>query len=162
MPTTFPHTALQALGGITNLPAGQAAGAFPIVVYSGTDAPTNWAGTTASVTIAQNFTLVDNVQWIFGSHALTIGGQIAWLQYLNRPATTGTTPLTLTPTVTQTAQINPKNAASTYTVQGGTGLAYASLLVGQINSSSMTSVQLCRSTLHASAPSRPMCRTTGR
>lgn len=126
------------LGGITNLPNGQAANAMPILSFSGTDAPTNWGGTTASVTIAQNFTLVDNVQWTFGSHALTLGGQIAWLQYLNRPATTGTTPLTLTPTVTQTAQINPKNAANTFTVQGGTGLAYASFLVGQINSSSMT------------------------
>ncbi|HEV2578910.1 MAG TPA: carboxypeptidase-like regulatory domain-containing protein [Acidobacteriaceae bacterium] len=142
------------LGGITNLPAGQAANAFPIVSYSGTDAPTNWAGTTASVTIAQNFTLVDNVQWTFGSHALTLGGQIAWLQYLNRPATTGTTPLTLTPTVTQTAEINPKNAAGTYTVQGGTGLAYASFLVGQINSSSMTeySVQEYASRFRAISP----------
>lgn len=126
------------LGGITNLPGGQASNAFPIVSFSGTDAPTNWAGATASVTIAQNFTLVDNVQWQFGNHSLTIGGQVAWLEYLNQPATNGTTPLTLSPSVTQTAQINPKNQANTFTLQSGTGLAYASFLLGQINSSTMT------------------------
>ena len=122
------------LGGITGLPAGQASNAFPIVQFSGANAPTQWAGTTASVTIAQNYTLVDNVQWQFGRHSLTLGGQIAWLQYLNQSATGGTTPVTLSNAVTQTAQINPN-----LTLVSNTGLAYASFLVGQINSSSMTS-----------------------
>ena len=126
-------------GGITGLPAGQASNAMPIVTFSGTDAPTQWAGATASVTIAQNFTLVDNVQWQFGKHNLTFGAQIAWLEYLNQSATGGTTPLTLGTAVTQTAQINPANKANTYTVQSGTGLAYASFLVGEFNSSSVTS-----------------------
>ncbi|HXS11678.1 MAG TPA: carboxypeptidase-like regulatory domain-containing protein [Acidobacteriaceae bacterium] len=126
--------------GITNLPAGQASGAFPITTFaSGANPPTNWAGTTASVTIAQNFTLVDNVQWIFGNHSLTLGGQIAWIQYLNRPATTGTTPLTLTNSVNPTAQINSNGQPNTFTVTANTGLAYASFLLGQIGSSSMTS-----------------------
>jgi outer membrane receptor protein involved in Fe transport len=126
--------------GITNLPAGQASTAFPITTFaSGTNPPTNWAGTTASVTIAQNFTLVDNVQWIFGNHSLTLGGQIAWIQYLNQSATTGTTPLTLTNSATPTAQINPNGLANTFTLGANTGLSYASFLVGQIGSSSLTS-----------------------
>jgi hypothetical protein len=125
--------------GITNLPGGQASGAFPITAFSGTNAPTNWAGTNASVTIAQNFTLVDNVQWIFGNHSLTFGGQIAWIQYLNKSATGGTTPLTLTNSATPTAQINPNGLANTFTLGSNTGLAYASFLIGQIGSSSMTS-----------------------
>jgi len=125
--------------GITNLPGGQASGAFPITAFSGTNAPTNWAGTNASVTIAQNFTLVDNVQWIFGNHSLTFGGQIAWIQYLNKSATGGTTPLTLTNSGTPTAQINPNGLANTFTLGSNTGLAYASFLIGQIGSSSMTS-----------------------
>ena len=125
--------------GITNLPAGQASGAFPITTFaSGTNPPTNWGGTTASVTIAQNFTLVDNVQWIFGNHSLTLGGQIAWIQYLNQSATTGTTPLTLTNSATPTAQINPTGQANNFTLGTNTGLAYASFLVGQIGSSSLT------------------------
>ncbi len=127
------------MGGITGLPAGQASDAFPIVQFAGTNAPTNWAGATASATIAQNFTLVDNVQWQFGKHSLTLGGQIAWLEYLNQSATGGTTPLTLGTAVTQTARINPSGVANNFSVASGTGLAYASFLVGQYNSSSLTS-----------------------
>ena len=127
------------LGGITNLPAGQASGAFPITSFSGTNAPTQWAGTTASVTIAQNFTLVDNVQWIFGNHSLTLGGQIAWIQYLNQSATTGTTPVTLANSPTPTAGINPNGLPNNFSLVSNTGLAYASFLLGQIGSSSMTS-----------------------
>jgi Carboxypeptidase regulatory-like domain len=126
--------------GITNLPVGQASQAFPITTFaSGSNPPTNWGGTTASVTIAQNFTVVDNVQWIFGNHSITLGGQIAWIQYLNKSATTGTTPLTLTNSTTPTAQINPSGLANTFTTGANTGLAYASFLVGQIGSSSLTS-----------------------
>ncbi len=44
----LPPYAATALG-ITGLPAGQAQGAFPITSFAGTDAPTQWAGTTASV-----------------------------------------------------------------------------------------------------------------
>ncbi len=125
--------------GITNLPAGQASEAFPITAFSGTNPPTNWGGTNASVTIAQNYTLVDNVQWIFGNHSLTLGGQIAWIQYLNKSATTSVTPLTLTNSATPTAQINPNGQANTFTLGSNTGLAYASFLIGQIGSSSITS-----------------------
>jgi hypothetical protein len=126
------------LGGITNLPGGQAANAFPIVTFTGTNAPTNWAGATANVVIAQNFTLVDNVQWQFGKHSLTLGGQLAWLQYLNQPATDGTTPLTLGAAVTQTARINPSNTPNNFAVGSNSGLAYASFLIGQYNSSTVT------------------------
>ena len=57
------------------------AGGFPIVTFSGTNAPTQWGGTTANVTIAENYTLLDNVQWVIGKHSLTFGGQIAWMLY---------------------------------------------------------------------------------
>jgi hypothetical protein len=130
------------LGGIANLPAGQAAGAFPIVSFAGTNAPTQWAGTTASVTIAQNFTLVDNVQWTKGNHTLTIGGQIAWLQYLNQPATTGETQLQLATAVTETAQINSAGAAGSYSVAANTGLSYASFLVGEIDKGNSSNAAL--------------------
>lgn len=124
-------------GGLTNLPAGQASDAFPITSFSGDAPPTQWAGTTASSTIAQNFTLVDNLQWEFGKHSLTIGGQIAWLEYLNQPAFSGNGPLTLSNSATETAQLNGTKPGQ-YSTASHTGLAYASFLVGEIDKASLT------------------------
>ena len=88
--------------GLTGRPAGAAQQAFPIVTFCGTNAPTNWGGTTPSVTLAENYTLLDNLQWVKGNHTLTVGGQSAWLLYNVINATGGTTPLTLANTVTET------------------------------------------------------------
>jgi hypothetical protein len=125
--------------GITNLPSGQGQAAFPIVTFSGNNAPTQWGGTTASRTIAENYTLLDNVQWVFGKHSLTLGGQIAWLLYQSIPATGGTTPLTIATAVTETAALNKSsNASPSYAATANTGLAYASFLVGEIDKGSLT------------------------
>jgi hypothetical protein len=126
--------------GITNLPAGQAPAAFPITTFAGTNAPTNWGGTTGNRVIAQNYTLVDNLQWVIGKHSLTMGGQIAWLLYDQIPATGGSTPLTLAQAVTETAAITPStNAKPAYAATSNTGLAYASFLIGQNDKASFTS-----------------------
>ena len=126
--------------GIGNLPAGQAQQAFPIVTFAGTNAPTQWSGSTANRVIAQNYTLVDNLQWIRGNHALTIGGQIAWMLYDQIPATGGSTPLTLAETQTETAAINASsNTTPAYAATSNTGLAYASFLIGQNDKPSFTS-----------------------
>ncbi len=125
--------------GISGLPAGQAPTSFPIVTFAGTNAPTNWAGTTANRVIAQNYTLVDNVQWVLGKHSLTFGGQIAWLLYDQIPATGGSTPLTLAEAVTETAALNPStNAKPSYAATSNTGQSYASFLIGQNNQPSFT------------------------
>ena len=64
--------------GITGLPAGQAAGAFPIVNFSSScstltsNAPTCWTGQVANVTIAQNFTLLDNAVEVIGKHSFNL------------------------------------------------------------------------------------------
>ncbi|SNT20891.1 Carboxypeptidase regulatory-like domain-containing protein [Granulicella rosea] len=125
--------------GLTNLPAGAAQAAFPITTFAGTDAPTNWAGTTPGVTIAQNYTLVDNVQWVKGAHTFTLGAQIAWMLYNVNNATGGTTPLTLANAVTETAGITASsNTAPKYAALASSGLSYASFLVGQIDKASYT------------------------
>jgi hypothetical protein len=126
--------------GISGLPSGQAAGAFPIVKFSGTNVPTQWGGTTANVVIAQNYTVLDNLQWNVGKHSITFGGQIAWLLYNTTSATGGTTPLTLNYTNTETGQFSVKNttSATNYTIDTATGAAYASFLVGQADSASLT------------------------
>ncbi len=125
--------------GLTNLPSGQAQQAFPIVTFAGTNAPTNWGGTTANRTVAENYTLLDNVQWVRGKHAFTIGGQIAWILYQTTPASGGVTPLTLANAVTETSALNKSsNSSPSYAATANTGLAYASFLVGQIDKASLT------------------------
>ncbi len=125
--------------GISGTPVGQATGVFPIVTFTGTDAPTQWNGTTANSTIAENYTFLDNVQWNFGKHSLTLGGQIAWLLYNTASATGGSTPLTLATTNTETANFaNTNTSTSGYTMDSTTGLAYASFLLGQIDKGSFT------------------------
>jgi hypothetical protein len=129
--------------GISNAPIGQAASAFPIVTFAGTNAPTGWGGTTANLVIAQNFTLLDNLQWNIGRHSLTFGAQIAWLNYDQIPATGGSSPLTLAAAVTETAALTPStNAKPSYAATANTGAAYASFLVGQIDKTSFTSYQV--------------------
>ena len=125
--------------GLSNLPTGPAQTAFPFVTYAGTDAPTNWAGEPPSVTLAENYTVVDNLQWVVGKHTLTIGGQSAWLLYNVINDTGGSTPVTLATAVTETAGITPStNAAPKYAALANSGLSYASFLVGQIDKESFT------------------------
>ena len=133
-----PNFAATAMG-LSGLPKGQASDAFPAVVFAGTDAPTNWAGEPASVTVAENYTALDNVQWTFGKHSFTFGGQVAWMLYNVINDTSGTSPITLTTAVTETSAINPSsNSAPKYAATSGTGLSYASFLVGQIDKGSFT------------------------
>ena len=125
--------------GITGLPAGQAQDAFPFVTFSGTDAPTNWAGEPASINIANSYALIDNVQWVLGRHSLTMGIEFAWLQYQITPDTGGTSPVTLATATTETAEITPSsNSSPKYAATANTGLSYASFLIGQIDKGSLT------------------------
>lgn len=136
-PTIQPNQAPPYAGSnwITGLPAGQAAGAFPIVTFTGTNAPTNWSGQTANVTLAQNYTLLDNVQWNVGKHSFTFGGQIAWLLYNVTPNTGGSSALTIANTVNETAGFQN---SSTIAIAANTGHSYASFLVGQIDRGTLT------------------------
>jgi hypothetical protein len=120
---------------INGLPAGQAAGAFPIVTFNGTNAPTGWSGANANVTLAENYTLLNNVQWNVGKHAFTFGGQIAWLLYNVIPNTGGSSALTLAYNVSETAGLQPGTSVTATT---NTGYSYASFLVGQVDTGSLT------------------------
>lgn len=125
--------------GLNGLPAGQVAEAFPYVTFAGTNAPTMWGGITANRVIAQNYTLLDTVQWTFGKHSLSIGGQIAWLLYDQTTATGGSSPLRIDNAVTETAAITPSsNTAPKYAATSGTGVSYASFLIGQWDKASFT------------------------
>ena len=122
--------------GISNLPsAGQAPNSFPIVKFSGTDAPAQWGPNTGQYVQSTNTdSLKDNVQWLHGKHAFTFGGQFEWLEFNDLFAYGASTPLTMNFAVTETAQVSGASAA----VKSGTGLAYASYLLGAVDSSSYT------------------------
>ena len=126
--------------GLSNTPVGPASTSFPIVSFAGTNAPTQWGGTTPNLTLAENYSIVDNIQYVKGKHTITVGGQIAWLLYNVVNATGGSTPLTLANAVTETAAITASsNAAPKYAATTNTGLSYASFLVGQVDAVSFTS-----------------------
>ena len=124
--------------GISGLPTGQSAGTFPIVTFAGTNAPTQWGGTTENLTAASNYTVLDNLQWTVGKHSFTFGGQVAWLLYNVANATNGgSTPITLAEAVTETAGFNK---SGNYTVLPNSGLSYASFLLGETDKGSFTSL----------------------
>jgi hypothetical protein len=125
--------------GLTNTPPGQASTTFPIVNFAGTGAPTNWGGSNENTATALNYTLLDSVQWNHGNHSFTFGGQIAWLLYNNLQAKGGTTQIKLENAVTETAGLNASPAGKTaYVATSGTGISYASFLVGEIDKGSFT------------------------
>jgi Carboxypeptidase regulatory-like domain/TonB dependent receptor len=119
--------------GITGVPAGQASTSFPEVTFAGTDAPFQWGGDVGSKKISNAYYLIDNYQWDFGKHLLTFGAQVAWLQYQYTLDSGGSSPMILAANTPETA-----GYSSGTTINPGTGLAYASFLVGQIDAGSLT------------------------
>ena len=120
--------------GMSGLPTGQASNMFPIVTFAGTVAPTQWNGATENRTTAENYTFLDNLQWNIGKHSFTFGGNLAWMLYnVNNATNGGSTPITLAAAVTETAQLN-----NAFTPLSGTGLSYASFLIGQVDKGSFT------------------------
>ena len=119
--------------GYTGAPAGQAAGAFPNVTFSGANAPTNFGGYVGNIGIANSYELLDNAQWTLGKHSLTIGGMISWLQYNYTIDTGGSSPVILSNAITETAGIQ-----SSGSLIASTGLAYASFLLGQADNVTLT------------------------
>jgi len=120
--------------GITALPAGQASGSFPVEKFSGTDAPAQWGPQTGYIGNTDTYTMLDNVQWLHGKHSFTFGGQYEWLSYNYLYADGGTTLTTLNFGVNETAQVSGSSAA----VTSGTGLGYASYLMGAVDSGTYT------------------------
>lgn len=120
--------------GITGLPVGQAAGSFPTIKFSGTDAPAQWGPQDGYVQNTDTYSLLDNMQWIHGKHSFTFGGQSEWLSFNDLYADGGTTPTTLSTSVTETAQVSGSSAK----VTSGTGMPYASYLLGAIDSGTYT------------------------
>jgi len=121
--------------GITGLPAGQAASNFPIATFGGSNAPLAWASvsggsnSTSSTSVSETYTLVDNVQWLKGRHAMNFGGQYQWLEINSDSADTGSLPINIPWGTNSTANLSGSTWAS------GTGYSYASYLIGGVGGS---------------------------
>jgi hypothetical protein len=126
--------------GITGLPSGQAQQTFPQVTFTTTSSPDEayWGPQSSSLAVTNNFTLLDNLQWIKGKHSLTFGGQYQWLQYNfsatgYEPSLEGSSPLALTFKTNETASIKSGSTSA-----GSGGYDYASFLLGAVDSGKYT------------------------
>ena len=120
--------------GLTGLPTGIASTGFPDITFTGNNIPVSWDGTNSHVTTeAQtSYTAQDNVLLTKGRHQITMGFQFQALQdNFNSPLTGSQAGFTFTPN--ETANFNSTGALNT-----ATGLAYASYLLGAVDSSTVT------------------------
>jgi hypothetical protein len=120
--------------GVKGLPAGEAASSFPEIAWGGPNVPTGWRGTNSRgfIEALNDYAMQDNVQWTHGKHALTFGFQVQWLQANERTDAYGSL-ATWNMSNTQTAGFNAAG-----TLQTTTGNAYASFLLGAVNSANVT------------------------
>lgn len=118
--------------GIGNLPEGQASTTFPGVSFSGgVDNPTGFSAPTGQHEAVNTYTIGDEFQWVHGRHSFTFGGTYQWLQFNQSAADSVSKPVTFTYSNSSTAGF------SNGTINTKSGLAYASFLLGAVNSSSL-------------------------
>ena len=120
--------------GLKGLPPGEADSSFPEVAFGGPNSPAGWRGTDARAfdEALNTFTLQDNVQWIRGKHAVTVGFQLQRMQANEKERTYGSL-ATFNFSNNQTAGFNAAGTLLTTT-----GNSYASYLLGALNSAGLT------------------------
>jgi hypothetical protein len=121
--------------GLTGLPAGIASEAFPGITFSGgPELPISWDGTNANAsTEAQNtYTAQDNLSWIKNRNHFTFGFQWQALEDNDNNPLTGSL-ATFTFSNNETSLVGSTGTSSTQ------GNAYASYLLGLVDSSAITS-----------------------
>jgi hypothetical protein len=131
--------------GVTNLPGGQAGQEFPGISFGSVStafsglAEQTWTGNGNSIstqlTTPNNYAITDNVQWLKGKHALTMGLTFQFQEFNNaNPATfTGVLDLAFNPYSTS----NYSSGGTTLS-DSTTGFSYASFLLGAAGGSTST------------------------
>ena len=114
--------------GLRGLPAGEADSSFPEVAFAGPNAPTQWRGTDARAftEFLNNYTFQNNLNATMGKHAMTFGLQMQRMDANERERAYGSL-ATFAFSNLQTAGF------ANGTLQNGTGNAYASFLLGELN-----------------------------
>jgi Carboxypeptidase regulatory-like domain/TonB dependent receptor len=122
--------------GLLNLPAGQAAGSFPEIQYSGGVDNTTSEATYAGWNVKANNTYEasDGLQWEHGKHSFNFGGQVVEQQFNYVKETTFSGPMNYTFAAAQTGGFT----ASGDTLSSTTGISFASYMLGAVNTSSIT------------------------
>jgi len=120
--------------GLTGLPGGVAGSGFPDITFSGNNAPVSWDGTNShAYNEAQNTVgIQDSMLWTHGRHNVTFGFQWQTLQDNEN------TPLTGTQAGFTFNTPETENFTSSGSPISTTGLAYASYLLGAVDSSAVT------------------------
>ncbi len=117
--------------GITGLPPSVVQLTFPDINFTGTNSPGGWQGTNAHFfnEAANTFTAQDNLMWVKGRHSLVFGFQWQSLQDNENFALTATFNFN---------SIQTQGYNSSGTLLSTTGNAYASYLLGAVNSSGVS------------------------
>jgi hypothetical protein len=114
---------------------GQAVTEFPTSIFAGSNAQSEWgeggSGVTAT-TVSNTYTIVDNLLWLKGKHAMTFGLQLQWLQLQSSTYDGPTSSLSLNWNPNETAQ----ESGSSYV--SSSGYSYASYLIGAVSSTGIT------------------------
>jgi hypothetical protein len=119
--------------GLKGLPAGDASDAFLEAAFAGPNAPSGWRGTDARdfEDNNYNYTFQDSLLWVKNKHSFKFGFQY---QHTSDHVKTNDTGSLLTTNFNnlQTAGFNPTGG-----LLSGTGNAYASYLLGALNSATV-------------------------
>ena len=94
--------------------------------------PNEWAGQTGYLTVSRDFSLVENLLYTKGRHSFTFGGLVQWLQATMDNPLTGSTALSLNYASAETAALAGNGQTA------NTGFAYASFLLGAVDSASFS------------------------
>lgn len=137
-PTFNPIYGAATAYGISGLPAGQVSESFPEITFAGPNAVSSFAVAKADNEITNTYDLLDNAQYVRGKHSITVGVIHQWLQDNYTFYVTGTSPLTLSYSNAQTGGFTPISGSSGGTLSTTQGDAFASFLLGQVNSASLT------------------------
>ncbi len=118
--------------GLTGLPPGEPSRAFPMVYFGGPNAPTMWDwidNTISYIDTTSAFGYQDTLQWVHGKHTLTFGGQVI----LQHDDVYSANTIDFNFNNTETAGFDSAGG-----IIATTGNAYASYLLGEVDSASAT------------------------
>ena len=119
--------------GILNMPTGQAS-YFPNITFSGgVDGPTQEGSYNWNEKAGNTYSVQDNLQWEFGKHNFTLGGQALAAQFNIYSPWTYSSPMSFTFSAAQTEGYTATGSATP-----NTGNPWASYMLGAVNTSSVT------------------------
>ena len=120
--------------GILNMPTGQAS-FFPGLTFSNglkTTNPSTEANYDWNNKVNNTYAIENNLQWQFGKHSLTLGGQVIDVQFNYTKNLTFSSPTNFTFDAGQTQGYNSDGVAIT------SGSSWASYMLGAVNTSSVS------------------------